>query len=306
MNEFRHAVKGPLASVPWGTPDNFLGLPEPHANFDSARTLLLPVPYQATVSWKGGTKDGPRAIIDASHYLELYDHELDSEPYETGIHTLPEVILSGAGPEAAVNQLRGVVDQLLATGKFLIMLSSEHSLSSAPIMAHVDRLGDRRLSVLQFDAHTDLRPEYDDTPFSHASVMYRVHTRVDLVPVGIRSMTADERALTREHAIPVIFGFELQSPDWIDRVMERLGPDVYISFDVDYLDPSVMPSTGTPEPGGGQWYPTLQLLERVFRERRVVGCDVVELAPIPGLVAPDFTVAKLVYKMIGFQAMFGE
>ena len=161
------------------------------------------------------------------------------------------------------------------------------------------------MSVLQFDAHTDLRPEYDDTPFSHASVMYRVHTQVDLVPVGIRSMTADERALTRERKIPVIFGYDLQSPDWIDRVMESLGPDVYISFDVDYFDPSVVPSTGTPEPGGGQWYPTLQLLERVYRERNIVGCDVVELAPLPGLVAPDFTIAKLVYKMIGWYAKFG-
>ncbi len=297
--------KGPLASVPWGAPHNFLGLPESHASFEHARVLLLPVPYQATVSWKGGTKDGPRAIIDASHYLELYDHELDTEPYEVGIHTLPAVILSGAGPETAIAQLREAVDQLLTTEKFVIALGGEHSLSSAPILAHVDKLQDRRLSILQLDAHTDLRPEYDGTPFSHGSVMYRVHTRVDLVPVGIRSMTADERALTRERNIPVVFGADLQSPDWIDRVLEHLGPDVYISFDVDYFDPSVIPSTGTPEPGGGQWYPTLQLLERVFRERRVVGCDVVELAPLPGLVAPDFTIAKLVYKMISFYAKYG-
>ena len=305
MNDFRHAVKGPLASVPWGAPDNFLGLPDQYANLDTARVVLLPVPYQATVSWKGGTKDGPRAIVDASHYLELYDHELDNQPYEIGVHTLPEIVLSGAGPEAAVTQLRAAVGQVLTTDKFMIMLGGEHSLSSAPILAHVEKLGDRRLSVLQFDAHTDLRPQYDETPFSHASVMYRVHRDVDLVPVGIRSMTSDERALVRERDIPVVFGHELQSPGWIDRVLGALGPDVYISFDVDYFDPSIVPSTGTPEPGGGSWYPTLQLLERVFRERNVVGCDVVELAPLPGLVAPDFTIAKLVYKMIGLHAVHG-
>ncbi len=295
-------MKGPVASVPWGAPDNFLGLPDADADFAASRVLILPVPYQATVSWKGGTKEGPRAIIDASHYLELYDHELDTEPYEIGIHTLPELVLSGAGPEAALTQLRKAYEGLLNNGgKFIIMLGGEHSLSAIPILAHAERLAGRRLSVLQLDAHTDLRPEYDGTPYSHASVMFRVHALVDVVPVGVRSMTADERALARDCQIPITFGYELHDDDqWIERVMGHLGPDVYITFDVDYLDPAIMPATGTPEPGGGDWYPTLKLLDRVFRERNVVGCDVVELAPIPGLVAPDFVAAKLVYKMVAF------
>jgi agmatinase len=297
-------MKGPVASVPWGAPDNFLGLPDVDADFQSARVLILPVPYQATVSWKSGTKDGPRAIIEASHYLELYDHELDTEPYEIGIHTLPDLVLSGAGPEAALTQLRQAVAGLLNNGhKFLITLGGEHSLSAVPILAHAERLSGPRLSVLQLDAHTDLRPEYDGTPFSHASVMYRVHAHVDIVPVGIRSMTSDERAFARERDIPITFGYELhENNDWIDRVIERLGPNVYITFDVDYFDPAIMPSTGTPEPGGGHWYPTIRLLDRVFKERHVVGCDVVELSPIPGLAAPDFTAAKLVYKMIALHA----
>ena len=199
------------------------------------------------------------------------------------------------------NELRSACDRLLEMGKFVIMLGGEHSLTAAPVEAHAERLGKRRLSVLQLDAHGDLRPEYEGTPYSHACVMYRVHRRVDLVPVGIRAITTDERQLMRARRIPTIFGHELDAAErWIDRAIAALGPEVYITIDVDYFDPSLVPATGTPEPGGGLWYPTLRLLERVFAERHVVGVDVVELAPIPGFVAPDFLVAKLVYKLIAW------
>ncbi len=305
MNEFRNAaqqIPEALAEFPWGAPDSFLGLPPEHSAFESAAVVLLPVPYEATVSWRSGTKDGPAAVIDASHYVELYDHELDSEPYTIGVHTLPELLLSGAGPEPALEMLRSVMDALTTTGKFVILVGGEHSLSAAPILAHADRLGSRRLSVLQLDAHADLRSEYAGTTHSHACVMYRVHDRVDIVPAGIRSLTRDERVLIEERHIPVVFSHELVGEEWIDRVVDALGPDVYITLDVDYFDPATMPSTGTPEPGGGEWHPTLRLLERVFRERNVVGCDVVELSPIAGMVAPDFLVARLIYKMIGYRA----
>ena len=302
MNDFRQAA-GPLGDLPWGAPHNFLGLPGEHSGFEQSAVALLPVPYEATVSWMSGTRHGPGAIIDASHYLELYDHELDLEPYTVGIHTLPELLLPSTGPGAALPLLRTAVDVLLDRDKFVVMLGGEHSLSSPPILAHADRLRDgERLTVLQLDAHTDLRSEYDGTPYSHACVMHRVLDRVDLVPVGIRSMTATERAVTRDRAIPITFAHELGDPGWIDRVVDALGETVYITFDVDYFDPGIMPSTGTPEPGGGAWYPTLELLERVFRERAVIGCDVVELSPIPGLVAPNLLAAKLVYKLIGFWA----
>ncbi len=304
VNEFRYAggVPGALQEFAWGAPDSFLGLPQEHTDFATAKVVVLPVPYEATVSWIGGTRQGPRSILHASQYVEVYDHELDSEPYKVGIHTLPELMLSGSGPEPALRELRQVIDAILETEKFVIMLGGEHSLSAPPILAHAARLGERRLSVLQLDAHSDLRAEYEGTPFSHACVMYQVHEQVDLVPVGIRSMTRDERVLMRDRDIPAIFSHELEGHDWIDRAVNALGPDVYITIDVDYFDPGVFPSTGTPEPGGGAWHPTLRLLERVFRERRVVGCDVVELAPIPGLVAPDFLAAKLVYKLIGLHA----
>lgn len=306
MNDFRtggtpHPIDG-LAPLPWAPPENFLGLPVEHSGFTAAGVVILPVPYEATVSYMGGTRFGPRALLHASRFVELFDHELDAEPYTIGIHTLPPLLLSGAGPEAALGELREAMDPLVASGKFIIVLGGEHSVSGPPILAHADRLGGERLTVLQLDAHADLRDEYEGTPFSHACVMHRVHERVDLVQVGIRSLTAEERALQRRRRMTVVFGHELAAPGWIDRVVAALGPDVYLTIDVDYFDPALMPSTGTPEPGGGTWGPTLQLLDRVFRERRVVGCDVVELAPLPGLVAPDFLAAKLVYKLIGFHA----
>ncbi len=290
-----------LAALAWGAPASFLGLPEPEPPLDDARVVILPVPYEATVSYMGGTRFGPRRILDASRYIELYDHELDGEFHTAGIHTLPELMLSGAGPEAALAELRAAYDRLLELGKFVIMLGGEHSLSAPPIEAHVARLGSRSLSVLQLDAHGDLRPEYEGTPYSHACVMYRVHRQVTLVPVGIRAITSDERQLMRARGVPTIFAHELDAGDeWIERTVAALGPEVYVTIDVDYFDPSLVPATGTPEPGGGQWYPTLRLLDRVFSERTVVGVDVVELAPIPGLVAPDFLTAKLVYKLIAY------
>jgi len=310
VNEFRTGGRadgptGGLARLPWAPAENFLGLPPEHCGYDDARVVILPVPYEATVSYMGGTRFGPRGLIHASRFVELYDHELDAEPYAVGVHTLPELLLTGAGPGRAMKELRRAFDALLPTGKFVIMLGGEHSVSGPPILAHADRLGKRKLSVLQLDAHADLRTEYEGTRHSHACVMYTVHERVKLVQVGIRSLTAEERALQRRRRMTVVFGHELEEPGWEDRVVEALGPDVYITIDVDYFDPALMPSTGTPEPGGGAWDRTIRLLDRVFRERHVVGADVVELAPLPGLVAPDFLAAKLVYKLIGFHARGG-
>lgn len=309
MNEFRSAggpavgrSGGGLAKLPWAPAGNFLGLPDEHSGFDQSKVLILPVPYEATVSYMGGTRFGPRGLIHASRFVELYDEQRDAQPYTIGVHTLPELMLSGAGPEKALGELRAAMDALLATGKFVILLGGEHSVSGPPIEAHADRLGTRRLTVLQLDAHADLRAEYEGTPLSHACVMHRVHERVDLVQVGIRSLTREERALQRAKGVDVVFGHELHAEPWVDRAVGALGRDVYLTIDVDYFDPSLMPSTGTPEPGGGTWDQTVAFLERVFRERNVVGCDVVELAPIPGLAAPDFLAAKLVYKLIGFHA----
>ncbi len=310
MNEFRDrgrpaGIPDELERLPWAPPQSFLGVPEAETGFEASPVVILPVPYEATVSYMGGTRFGPRALLHASRFLETYDHELDIEPYRIGVHTLPELVLPDSGPETALHELQKACEVLHETGKFVVMLGGEHSISGPPILAHAARREGRSLSVLQLDAHSDLRTEYEGTPFSHACVMHRVHDAVSLVQVGIRSLTPEERSLIRRKEIPVVFGHELGEPGWTDRVLSALGDDVYITFDVDYFDPSLMPSTGTPEPGGGQWYPTLDLLGRVFREKNVIGCDVVELAPIPGLVAPDFLAAKLVYKLIALHAKFG-
>jgi agmatinase len=297
-----------LRDLEWELPHSYLGLDEESSDFGRSAVVIMPVPYEATTSFGGGTGGGPAAIIEASRYIELYDQELDGEPYEVGIATLPALSLTGAGPADAIADLRSAYERVLdaGPGKFVIMLGGEHSVTSAPVLAWADRLQQegRRLTVLQFDAHTDLRPEYEGSPYSHAAVMHRVHERVEIVAVGIRAMTADEmRLVRRSENIHVFLADDVHDGDaWLDDVMSRLGDDVYITFDVDAFDPSLVPATGTPEPGGLQWYPVLKLLRRVFAERVVHGADVVELAPLPGLAAPDFLVAKLIYKMIGYHA----
>ena len=298
-----------LKDLSWELPHNFLGLEGDPATWDRAGVVILPIPYESTVSYQGGTKRGPAAIIEASRYIELYDQELDGEPGpEIGVCTLPSLHLTSAGPEAAIGELREAMDTVLAAaeGKLVIGLGGEHSITSAPVLAHAARMPEgRRLSVLQFDAHGDLRWEYEGSAFSHAAVMAQCIDSVDLVQVGIRAITVEERALIRERegTITTLFAEEMWEDDaWVDRAMRALGDDVFITFDVDYFDPALMPATGTPEPGGPAWYPTLKLLRRVFAEKNVVGADVVELAPIGGNAAPDFVVAKLVYKMIGYHA----
>jgi agmatinase len=301
-----------LRDLEWELPHTFLGLDETGSDFEGARVVILPVPYEATTSFGGGTGGGPAAIIESSRYIELYDQELDAEPHEVGIATLPALSLTGAGPEEAMRELRTAYDRILdaSPGKFVITLGGEHSITSAPVLSWADRLEleGRRLSVLQIDAHTDLRPEYEGSPYSHASVMARVQDRVEIVAVGIRAISADEmRVVRKAENIHVFLADDIHSGDaWMDDVIARLGEDVYITFDVDGLDPAIMPSTGTPEPGGLQWYPVMKLLRRVFAERTVHAADIVELAPIPGLSAPDFLTAKLAYKMIGYRFAAGD
>lgn len=294
-----------LRDLEWELPHTFLGLDEGASDFEAAKTVILPVPYESTTSYGGGTSGGPGAILEASRYIELYDQELDSEPWEGGIATLPQLQLTGAGASAAMAELRSAYDRLLeaAPDKFVILLGGEHSVSAPPIQSWVERLAGERLTVLQFDAHTDLRPEYEGTPHSHAAVMHQVHESVDIVAVGIRALTREESALARSREnINVYYADDIHDGDaWMDEVVERLTSNVYITFDVDCFDPSLVPSTGTPEPGGLMWYPVLRLLRRVFAARNVRAADVVELAPIPGLSAPDFLVAKLIYKMIGYR-----
>lgn len=322
---------GALSDLPWELPHRFLGLDEEASAFDTSAAVILPVPYESTTSYGGGAKAGPGAIVEASRYIELYDQEFGLEPAPRyGVHTLPSVELTRAGAEAAMAELRQVHDRVLevAGERFVLMLGGEHSVSAPAIRSHAARhsakaatppghattrgdtippggatSNDSRLTVLQFDAHADLRPQYEGSPWSHASAMARVIDVADVVGVGLRAVSQEEVDVAAAHdGVHLIWADEMWRNDaWMDRAMERLGDHVYITFDVDYFDPSLVPSTGTPEPGGGDWYRTLTFLKRVFAERTVVGCDVVELAPTPGLHAPDFLVAKLVYKLLSYR-----
>ena len=297
---------GPIRSLglPWELPHSFLGLDEEASSLSSSKALIISVPYESTTSWGGGTQGGPAAIISASRYIELWDQELGTDPSMVGIHTLPALELTRGGAEPAMEELEEAYGKILdaSQGLFPVMLGGEHSISAPAIRAVAARLNSRP-TVLQLDAHADLRDRFEGTPASHASAMRRVLNVADLVGVGIRGISREEVDVAEaEPGVTLIYADEMWEDDaWMDRAMEALGDPVYITFDVDFLDPSFMPSTGTPEPGGGDWYRTLRFLKRVFREKRVVACDVVELAPIPGMQAPDFLAAKLVYKLIGYR-----
>lgn len=297
---------GPVRKMdlPWELPHSFLGLDEEAGALSTARSIIIPVPYESTTSWGGGTQAGPAALLEASRYVELWDQELGTDASTVGIHTLPSLELTRAGAEEAMEELEAAFGKILdaAPGRFPVMLGGEHSVS-APAIRAVAARQEGRLSVLQLDAHADLRDSYEGTPASHASAMRRVLGVADVVGVGIRGISEEEVIVARdEPGVTLIYAEEMWENDtWMDRAMDALGDPVYITFDVDFLDPSLMPATGTPEPGGGDWYRTLRFLRRVFRERNVVACDVVELAPIPGMPAPDFLAAKLVYKLIGYR-----
>jgi len=293
-----------LRDLPWDLPHRFLGLDEDASDFRASRVVILPVPYEATTSWGGGTAAGPGAIVEASRFIELYDQELASVPAGVGIHTLPSLELTREGAGSAMEELeRSYARVAEAAGdRFVVMLGGEHSISAPAIRAQATRVGER-ISVLQLDAHADLRAEHDGSPSSHACAMARVLDVADVVGVGIRGISEEEVEVARTSgAVTHVYADQMwETDDWMDRALDALGDPVYLTFDVDFFDPAVMPSTGTPEPGGGSWYPTLRFLRRVFLERRVLACDVVELAPVPGALGPDFTVAKLIYKMIGYR-----
>ncbi|NIR45998.1 MAG: agmatinase [Gemmatimonadetes bacterium] len=297
-----------MSDYSWEDPYSFLGLGEEHTALERAAAALLPVPYEATTSYMAGTRHGPEAILRASRHVELYDHELDREPYRIGIHTHPTLELTAAGPEAALGELRERYAEAADGDRLVIALGGEHTITQVPILYWADRLGDE-LAILQFDAHADLRDRFHGTRWSHACVMRRVVDRVRPVGVGIRAIDVEEKRLIDERGLTMIYAEELagdRDDSWVDRALAALDSEnVYVTFDVDFFDPAFMPSTGTPEPGGGTWGQAMTLLRRVFAEKKVVGADVVELAPLPGLVAPDFLVAKLIYKMIGYCSVSG-
>jgi len=288
------------------TGGNFLGLGEPHSSYARARVLVLPLALEATVSYGGGTARGPAAIIEASQQVELYDREHDGEPaLEYGVHTLGALELAGADPETAVGQIAAAVAHAASSGKLVVALGGEHTVSAGVSRGLLEAL-EGPLSVVQIDAHCDLRESYAGSRHNHACVARRMldDTRVEQVlQLGVRSVDAEEIAFTRDHPerVRVWYAEEVHAGAWRDELRERLeGRRVHLTIDVDGLDPSVVPATGTPEPDGLTWTEALDIVRATAQSAAIVGVDCVELAPQPGLHAADFAVAKLVYKTMTY------
>ena len=279
-------------------PFNFGGLSEDLANFGSARVLIWPVPFEKTVSYGVGTKDGPHAIIEASRNMELFDEEICGETAEIGIHTMAAIDADREVGEM-MKALYDEAKRLLKLEKFICMLGGEHSISGPVIRAHKDVYPN--LSVLQIDAHADLRDQYDGTPFSHASIMRRVLEFCPAVQVGIRSLSADEARAIPTLPTKVFYAKDIVGKTaWIDEAVGSLTEDVYLTIDVDGFDPSLIPTTGTPEPGGLMWYDVVGLIKKTAATKRIVGMDVTELSTAPGNNSPSFLTAKLIYKTLGY------
>ncbi len=285
----------------------FLKPDAPLPSYEEAEVAILPLPFERTTSWGQGTAAGPRALLEASRYLELWDEELALDPSARGILTLPPPELSDDA-ETALEEIRSQAARHLESGKFLVALGGEHTVTLPLVRAAAARFAE--LGVVQFDAHADLRDEYGGSPLSHACVMRRVlEEELSILAIGVRSLSAPEARLVGERRLPVVWGHELADlgAERFGELLEELPDRVYLTFDLDFFDPSLVPATGTPEPGGGLWYPTLGLLRELFARKRVVAMDVVELAPVAGAPASDFLAAKLIYKCLGYrQAADGE
>ena len=309
-------------------PFNFLALPEEQSRRETARVVILPVPYDSTTSFKSGARDGPTAIIQASHNLEDYDPELEADVAQVGIYTAPWLEPHMEGPRHMVERVREAVSRFLTEGKLVAMLGGEHSITVGAIRAMADWHPD--LSVLYLDAHADMRDEYMGTGWGHASAARRISEICPLVEVGIRSLSFEEMQFIRESGIQAFFCPPMTLPErslqsgnpevWssslphsgppgpvgqlnVNEIIGHLSPDVYVSIDLDVLDPAIMSAVGTPEPGGMDWHQITSLLRAVGEERRIVGFDVVELSPGEGPSSCAYSAAKLVYKLLAYSTV---
>jgi agmatinase len=278
---------------------NFGGIDPAFPTFEEATFIVVPIPYDLTSTYQSGSRRGPQAILDASGHMELYDEELCKETYLTGIYTLPFLESDARGPGEMGNAIRTAIADVLNFNKIPVILGGEHSVSFGVVQAMKEKYPE--ISVLQLDAHADLRNYYQCSPYSHASVGRRISELCPLVQAGIRSMGAEEASFMRESQVKTFSAdFILEEHNWLEKICENVNGDVYITIDVDVLDPSIMPATGTPEPGGIYWKDILRLMREVSKRCRVRGFDIVELSPIPGMVAPDFLATKLVYRIMGY------
>jgi agmatinase len=268
-------------------------------DFEHARVVILPVPLDRTTSYVAGTRNGPHEILVASSHMELWDEETGTDVHSIGIFTLPEMDFPFGTIDEVVGEIRRVASEIVGRGKFPVVLGGEHSITPAVVAAVAER--HPGLSVLQIDAHADLRDTYMGTPHNHACAMRRVLEHAPTTQVGIRSLSTEEAAAIPSLPTHVFYDFNMRADsNWMDRVVGTLSDTVYVTIDVDGFDPAIMPATGTPEPGGLSWYEMIGLLRRVAEKKRVVGFDLVELSPMGGNVAPNFLCAKLIYKLLSY------
>ena len=281
-------------------PHNFGGLEKKYTDYKNAKIVILPVPYDGTSTYGKGADKGPDAMIASSGYVELYDIETNSEIYKAGIHTAPSLnITNKTDPEEVNNKIQETARKFIKDGKFIVMLGGEHSISTGLARALFEKY--KNMSVLHCDAHGDTREEYQDSKYNHACVMARIREFVpSLVQVGIRAIDIEE-VENRKKNQHIFFGHEIADPNnttWMQKAIDKLTDNVFISIDLDVFDPAIMPSTGTPEPGGMWWYQYMTFMNKVIQQKNVVGFDVVELAPVEGSPAPDFLAAKMIYQML--------
>lgn len=277
--------------------NTFAGIPEEYGEFENANIIILPVPYDKTSTYGKGADKGFEAMSIAAENMEIFDIETQSEVYKRGIWIAPKVA-EDHSPEEMRDAVESAVSKYLETGKYVTLFGGEHSISIGSIRAFKKKYPN--LSVLQLDAHSDLRPEYHGSTCNHACAVHEASKITNLVQVGIRSMDTVELPFVKEENFFTMYKIRADH-DWQEKVLSKLGEEVYITIDLDCFDPSIMPSTGTPEPGGLYWYDVIGLVKKVFQTKKVVGFDIVELAPKDGEPGPDFMAAKLLYKLLSYK-----
>ncbi|GAB5472255.1 MAG: agmatinase [Maribacter sp.] len=279
------------------TNTTYAGIPENYATLDTSKIVLIPVPYDGTSTWGKGADKGPKAFLEASQNMELYDIETDSEVYKNGIY-LADAVTVNATPEAMVDAVHQETKKFIKKNKFVTIFGGEHSISIGTIRAFDEMFPS--LTVLHIDAHADLRKSYEGSSCNHACAVYEASQNTNLIQVGIRSMDVKEKSIMNLNK--TYFAHDMVINDsWMDSSIDQMTDNVFITFDLDALDPSILPSTGTPEPGGLLWYETLDYLKQVFTEKNVVGFDIVELCPNEMDKSSDFLAAKLYYKMLSYK-----
>jgi agmatinase len=295
----------PFKTLP--TEGNFLALESKYSSLEDSKIAILSAPYEKTVSYGGGTVNGPKAILDASAYVEFYDDEFKSELcFKHGIVTIEPLKFGKKEGKQALDLIEKSVAELLDAGKFVVTLGGEHTISTAPILAHFNKY--QEMSVLHFDAHSDLRESYQGSQYSHASFMARVTEKMNpeaITQVGIRALCKEEAEFIKKNGVNTFFASSIRrgihKKNWQKQVVKTLNDLVYITFDVDFFDPAIMPSTGTPEPDGFLYHETLEVFRQLrLQGKKIVGFDIVELAPTPGVTHPDILTARLLYKMLNF------